>query len=552
MATYNVGLYCRLSREDSKDGKRDVSVSIEYQRELLERFIREKNGREGNWSVYDCYIDDDVSGTSFNRPGYMEMMQHIEQGRINCVVVKDWSRFGRNYKEAADQREKFAERKVRLIAVNEGFDSLIVDSYGFDFATPIKDMVNQAYCFDVSRKIRSTLKLMGDQGKFSNSRAPYGYTKSPDNKHMLVIDERVAHNIVRIFDLYLGGMTGRAIAELFNNEGILSPNAYFYHVTGKPNPYTANRNVWGSCSVTGILANPVYYGAISSGKREVISYLNKKVRAKPRDEWVIIEDMHEPIISKEKWTEAQRTRRFNKKENVRRSASGEVKLFTGLVKCADCGGNMVYQLKSGRESYRCTTYNQKGKSICDMHKIDHAILHEIVLAELRQYAKLAAKDEEKLIDRILEANNALKVKNLSRYDKCILDARNRIGKIDGMIQAALEKNVLGEISSDTFRRLVGKYEAEQQQLQGEVNQWEREQSECRQAKRDVGTWISRIKECLTIDELTRTIAVELIDRIVVSQMREEGGEKVLDLEIFYKFGLKQSDQVNPVYENRAS
>ncbi len=134
----------------------------------------------------------------------------------------------------------------------------------------------------------------------------------------------------------------------------------------------------------------------------------------------------------------------------------------------------------------------------------------------------------------------------------LLDARNRIGKIDGMIQAALEKNVLGEISSDTFRRLVGKYEAEQQQLQGEVNQWEREQSECRQAKRDVGTWISRIKECLTIDELTRTIAVELIDRIVVSQMREEGGEKVLDLEIFYKFGLKQSDQVNPVYENRAS
>ncbi len=549
MATYICGLYCRLSREDVKNGKRDVSMSIENQQAILEKYVRDKNLTE-NWNVFKIYVDDDFSGTTFNRPGFMEMMNHVREGLINCVVVKDLSRFGREYIQAAIHRRFLADNGVRLIAINDAYDS--ENSVNrFDLVTPIKELINEMYAADVSYKQRSVKKLMGDQGKFANSRAPYGYQKSKEDKHVLVVDDAVSHNVERIFDLYLSGMTGRAIAELFNNEGILSPNEYYYKSTGKPNPYLANSKTWGSEGIMGIIRNPAYYGAISSGKREVENYSNKRVRAKPKSEWTVIEGMHEPIVSKEKWDEAQRVKVFNKK-NVKSSAKGEVKLFTGLAKCADCGGNMVPQWKSGRESYRCSSYIQKGKSFCPMHKIDHNVLYEAVLADLRRYAVLAAEDETKLIDKILRANSEFKVKNLARYEKGIRDAKNRIGKIDGLMQAAFEEKLEGNITAEALKRMMNKYEDEQRQLQADLIQMERECVECRQVEHDLTGWISRIKECLSIDGLTRAMAVELIDRIEVSQMREEGGEKVIDIEIYYKFGLKNVGQVNPLDENRAS
>ena len=547
MTAYNVGIYCRLSREDLKNGKKDESLSITNQRDMLVAYANQQG-----WSVYKVYPDDDVTGTTFQRKRFQEMMDDIEAGKVNCVITKDLSRLGRNYLEAGRYREFFIENGVRYIAIHDNYDNAIRDSY--DIATPIKEIVNEMYAADISRKVRSTKKLMAEQGKFSNSRAPYGYAKSKENKHVLVVDDKVSHNVVRIFDLYLSGMPARAIADVFNREGILPPNEYFYSVRGLPNPYKNNKNSWGSGSIMGIIKNPAYYGAISNGKREVKSFKNKKISCKSFDDWVIVENTHEPIISKERWLEARSIGKKNKRETVRRSADGEVSIFAGIIKCSDCGGNMIFNRKELKsctsEFYRCGTYQQKGKAVCPPHRIDFDVLYQAVLSDIREYAVLAVEDETKLIDRIIKENDDFRVKNVSRYEKHIREGNNRIREIDGLVQSLFEEKQSGNVSGEMFKRMTAKYEDEQRKLVADVEQMETELDECKRVQQDLSGWIARIKECLTIDTLTRAIAVEMIERIEVSETYNVGGEKTLDLEIFYKFGLKSDNHGET--EKRAS
>lgn len=540
-ATYRVGIYCRLSREDLKSGNRDNSVSIENQRSMLIAYA-EKQG----WSIFKVYIDDDVTGTTFNRPGLNELMSDIESGKINCVITKDLSRLGRNYIEAGRHRELFSEMGVRYIALLDNHDSLHSD--GYDVSTPIKEIINEMYAAEVSRKVRSTKKLMAEQGKFANSRAPYGYLKSKDDKHILVVDENVSQNVVRIFELYASGMTARAIADLLNRDGITTPNEYFYSTIGKPNPFRNNKNAWGSASVMNILKNPAYYGAMSNGKRAVTSFKNKRIITKSFDDWVIVEGTHEPIITKEQWEEAQHIGMKNKRDTVRRSANGEVSIFAGIVKCADCGGNMIFNRKETKscthEFYRCGTYQQKGKNVCQPHRIDYDVLYDAVLADIQQYATLAVDDEKKLIDRILKDNDAFKNKSVARYEKNIRESKNRIQEIDGLLQSLFEEKLNGNVTDAMFKRMATKYEDEQAKLIDEVKQMELELDECKRVQQDLTGWITRIKECLSVDTLTRAVAVELISRIEVSETYDTDGEKTLDLEIFYKFGIKNSKKEN--------
>ena len=316
------------------------------------------------------------------------MWGDIEDDKINCVVAKDLSRFGRNRLESARYREKFLELGVRFIAIHDDYDGKneLDPEKGYDVATPIKEMVNEMYAAEVSRKVRKTKKSMAERGLFSNSRAPYGYLKSPQNKHVLIIDENVSQNIVRIFELYLSGKTARAIADSLNQLGITPPNDYFYGCIGKPNPYKNNINAWSSATIINIVKNPLYYGAMANGKRKVASFKNQRVIRKPFEEWVIVENTHEPIISKEIWLEAQKINKANSNQTVRRSSNGEIPIFAGIVKCAACGGNLVFNSKirkSGtKEFFRCSTYTQKGKDICPMHSVDYDIVCRAVLYQL--------------------------------------------------------------------------------------------------------------------------------------------------------------------------
>jgi len=546
---YNVGIYCRLSREDLKNGKRDMSLSIENQQTMLEDYVQARN-----WHTYSIYVDDDVSGTTFNRPGFNDMMDDIGDGKINCVVAKDLSRFGRNRIESAIHREKFLELGVRFIAIHDDYDGIneLDPDKGYDVATPIKEMVNEMYAAEVSRKVRKIKKSMAEQGKFANSRAPYGYRKSSESKYLLVVDEDVSHNIVRIYEMYLGGKTARAIADVFNQEGIQTANDYYYDSIGKPNPFLNYKNKWGSATIMNIIKNPAYYGAVANGKRAVRSFKNKTIVIKPADEWIVVEGTHEPIINKERWLEAQRISERNKKQTVRRSSNGEVSIFAGIIKCVNCGNNLVFNRKINknytREFFRCSTYTQKGKDVCPVNNVDYYTLYQVVLAGIQEYAVLAVEDEERLVEHILKLSDVFNNKNLQRYEKSIRESNNRVQKIDKLLQNLYEDKVSGEITVDLFKRMSQKYEEEQSRLISDVEQFEKELGECRRAEKDLTGWISCIKECLAIKCLTRAIVIELIDRIDVSETYDANGEKSLDISINYKFGLptlsQQSKQKN--------
>ena len=541
---YNVGIYCRLSREDNKGGNVNLSLSIENQQAMLEKHVNEKG-----WVVYKVYVDDDFTGTNFNRPGFQEMMSDIEDGKINCVITKDLSRLGRNYIEAGRHREIFADYGVRYIALHDNHDS---ENAGQNNITvPILEIMNENYAAEISRKVRYTKKLMAEQGKFANSRPPYGYLKSPEDKHKLIVDENVAHIIIRIYDLYLSGTLARAIADMFNSDGIVTPNAYYYAERGKPNPYKSNKNAWGSATIMNILRNPAYYGAMSSGKRYAKSYKSKLLVCRPIDEWIIIEGTHEPIITKEQWEDAQRVGVKNKQETVRRSKDGEVSIFAGIIKCADCGANMVFNRNKEYKFYRCSTYQQKGKEVCEHHKIRYDTLYNAVLANLQEYAVLAVEDEEKLIKHIMKANEDFNGKSVSRYERSLREANNRVREIDGLLQSLFEEKCKGNVTDDMFKRMAAKYEDEQKQLTVDVKRMEAELDEHQRTQRDLTSIVTRVKECLTIDKLTRAIAVDLIDRIEVGKIYEVDGEKNIDIEIFYKFGLTNTSS-DLTKENRAS
>ena len=533
---YSVGIYNRVSREDLKNGKSDVSLSIENQTAKLEKFVSDEG-----WSIYKVYSDDGVTGTTFNRPLFNEMLEDIEDGRINCVVVKDLSRLGRNRLESGHFREVvFPEYDVRLIAVDDNYDSLTDNG---DILAPIKELLNEQYAKDISRKTRSAKRTMAEQGKFGNSRAPYGYLKSPENKHVLVIDENVSQNVVRIFEMYLSGNTARAIVDMFNRENIPSPNEYFYKAIGKPNPYKNHHNKWSHATIVNIVKNPLYYGAMANGKRVVKSFKDKRVVRKPFEEWIIVENTHEPIISKEVWLEAQKINKSNRRDTVKRLSTGEITVFAGVIKCSVCGGSLVFnrrELKSGtKEFFRCSTYAQKGKDACSVQSIDYNIVYQAVLHDIQRHATLAAEDERLLIDRILKSNDDFNAKNLSRYEKTIRQSKNRIKEIDGLLQNLYEDKLIGEVTSDIFKRMSKKYSDEQIQLIAEVEQLESELAESKRTQDDLAGWIRRIKDCLTIDSLTRAIVVELIDKIEVSEIYEVDGEKNLDISINYKFGYSQ-------------
>jgi hypothetical protein len=334
------------------------------------------------------------------------------------------------------------------------------------------------YAAEVSRKVRATKKLMANQGKFSNSRAPYGYVKSAASRHVLVEDVNVSQNVIRVFELYLGGKTARAIADVFNRENIQTANVYHYSVQGRPNPFRNDKNKWGSATIMNIIRNPVYYGAMANGKRQVKSFKNGQIDRKPIDEWIIVEDTHTPLVSKEMWLEAQQIHIANKKDTVRRRReNGEVSVFAGILKCADCGGNMALKTRPNKtietkEFYKCGTYAQKGKDICSAHTIDFDVLSQAVLTDIQRYAVLAVEDEKKLIDRLLKDNDAFQDKNLVRYEKTIRQSKNRINEIDGILKNLYEDKLSGEITADIFKRMSQKYRGEQTKLIAEAEQLE--------------------------------------------------------------------------------
>jgi len=444
MEDYKVGLYLRLSRDDKNSDSESMSIS--NQRTMLMEFTEERG-----WHVEDIYIDDGISGTTFERPSFKRMVLDIEKKRINTVIVKDLSRLGRNYVKVGEYTDFFfPKHHVRFIAVTENIDSeKDNDIAGF------LNVVHEHYAKDVSRKIRASQKSLMKKGFFLGSQPPLGYVKSPEDKHKLIVDEDGAAIVRRLFHMYAIGHTARHIADTFNQEGVPSPREYYFKLIGQPNPYTAETVLWGSATVMRILRNQVYLGHMCSGKRRNRSFKLKQRDVVPKDKWIVVENTHEPIIDEVTWARVQGRLLQNKSNSKARTVKSENNklpaLFAGKLKCADCKAFMHYtSSKSGKYKtyykYRCSTYTNQGKTACSFHSIREDELTAIVLNDIRQLSQIIQTNSDEMLQILLELSSRTKQNGHAKLDKVIRSVQAEIKDVSGRIDLLMDERMGGNVS----------------------------------------------------------------------------------------------------------
>jgi len=525
---FDVGIYTRLSRDDNNGNLE--SMSIGNQKQILSDYVKEKG-----WNVTEIYIDDGYSGTNFDRPDFKRMLKDIEKGRINCVITKDLSRLGRNYSMTGYYTDEyFAENNVRYIAINDGVDTMGNNN---DFAA-FHNVINEYYPRDISRKVRQVKKSNAAKGLFMGSRAPYGYKKSPIDKHNLIIDEDVVHIVRRIFQNVVNGENGRRIAEQLNNEGVLSPVAYYYQNLNKGNPRKDESMVWGSSSVLNIIENRAYVGDLVQGRRQVVSFKSKKRRKTDPDEWIIVENTHEPIVSRDLWDEAQKIRKSRSHFNTPK-VEREVSIFAGLVRCADCGSTMAASLR-GREgkqklTYRCGRYANHGKEICTSHNIREEVLEDVVLNEIRNYAKQVEKDKQNLIDQLISAMKEATATESNVAEKQLLSTERKIEEINSTVKNLYKEKVSGKMPESFFYTLLSDYEKELEGLEIKLPSLREKVKEEKDQEKNVIRWVNSVSKYLKVQKLDRCLARELIDSIIVSEIHSVDGKSTQDVVINYKF-----------------
>ena len=526
-----VGIYCRLSRDDERAGE---SISIENQKELLSRYVREQG-----WTVFDYYVDDGVSGTTFDRPGFNRLVQDARDGKINIALCKDLSRLGRDYIEAGKYTDiVFPSLGCRFIALNDGVDTARKND---EMIVILKNVMNDLYARDTSSKIRAVKRSSFQAGKYVGCYAPIGYLKSPEDKHILVPDPETAPIVKRIFDLRCQGYSYRKIASILNAEGIPTPSSFYYLRQGKPN-LRKEGGYWQAQTVRAILQNEVYIGHMVQNKTGVVSYKIHKQVDKPESEWIRVEGTHEPLVSMEVWELVRAIEKQNTRS--RTQANGETALFAGLLRCMDCGSLMrSYHdgrrrkdgSKSTYRSYACGRYATGGKSACTAHIMNQRVLIEVVLTDIRAKAELAKRDSDSLISRIQAQRKAATAGEIKRAQATLAAIERRLAELSRLTQAIYEDKVMGRIPEAVCVQLMNQYEAERAEkleqrahLSGELEAYQQETD-------DVQQWMSLIREYAKLEELDRPTLLRLIKRIDIGKRKVEDGCAVRDIKIHYNF-----------------
>ena len=504
-------LYLRLSRDDDNRGE---SESIQNQRALL----REYAARQG-FSVIEEYIDDGWSGTSFDRPRFQDMLRDMEQHRFDIVLVKDLSRLGRDYIQTGRYLELvFPEHGVRLIAVNDGIDTARADT---DLA-PFRNVVNEMYARDASRKIRSALHAKMQAGKFVGNFAPYGYQKDPKDKNHLIPDERAAAVVRQIFTWAAAGRRPAEIARALNERGEPPPAVYRCqnHSGLNPDDYSQHK-AWTSVGVSRILQDVVYLGHIAQGKTDKISFKSKKTQEKQPNDWIIVQNQHEPLASQQTFDAVQRqraSRRCDRKGTFDN-------LFSGLAFCADCGKAMstVGTRKKGSvANLACGAYKLRGASACTNHFISYEALYQYVLETVRRYVCLSEEACDALFERL---NRRLRLDERGREAKRERERLDQeLKRTQRLVAQLYEDRIAGRIGETTFYPLLEKYEQKTAQLQAQMDalQPDTDEDSLRQLQERLRAIIRRYQN---IDELTPSLLFELIERIEVGQGTYEQTEK---------------------------
>ena len=480
--------YERLSQEDKLDGE---SNSISNQKRILEKYCRD----HGYTAIRHYDEDDGYSGTNFNRPGFQRMLADIKAGKIKRVVVKDMSRFGRNYLQVGMYTEMlFPEYGVHFIAVNDGVDSVRGDS---EF-TAIRNVFNEMYAKDTSKKIRATWQSKGRSGEHLTTIPPYGYKKDPENKKRWIVDEEAAAVVQKIFALCMDGMGPTQIAKWLQENKVLSPVAYCYE---NDLPTTSKRPTdpykWATKTVVHILERLDYLGHTVNFKTSKQSFKSKKVLWNDPADWVIFENTQEPIIEESVFLIVQKIRQGRR----RPTKMGDMGMFSGLLFCADCGGKMYLcranHFKPEQEYYLCSTY-RKDRTLCSTHSIRRVVLEEIVLRNLREAIQYVTQYEDDFVQRAADQSLRERDKELAQKKDTLAQSQKRIAELDVIIKRLYEDNISGKLSDERFIKLSRDYELEQTNLTNLVEHLRQEVKEQEKQKVNVITGDDLPELCSTI------------------------------------------------------
>ena len=527
----NVGIYCRLSRDDERAGE---SVSIENQKELLSRHAREQG-----WTIIDYYVDDGVSGTTFDRPGFNRLVQDARDGKINIALCKDLSRLGRDYIEAGKYTDiVFPSMGCRFIALNDGVDTARKND---EMIVILKNVMNDLYARDTSAKIKAVKRSSFQAGKYVGCYAPIGYLKSPDDKHILVPDPATAPIVKRIFDLRCQGYSYRKIATTLNTEDVPTPSGFYYLRQGKPNARKEG-GYWQAQTVKAILRNEVYLGHMVQNKTGNVSYKVHRQINKPENEWIRVESTHEPLVSQQVWDLVRTIEKQNTRN--RTQANGETSLFSGLLRCMDCGSLMRYYhegrkhkdgSKSTYRSYACGRYSSGGKAVCTAHIMNQRVLVEVVLSDIRMKAAWARNDPASLVSRIQAQRRAASAEQMKQAKLLLSATEKRLVELGKLVQSIYEDKVMGRIPEAVCIQLMNQYETERTEKLEQKSRLTDELETYRQETDDVQQWMTLIREYAKLEELDRPTLLRLINRIDIGEKKVEDGRTVRDIKIHYNF-----------------
>lgn len=505
-------LYGRLSQEDERDGE---SNSIQNQRLMLEKYAAD-NGFENILFL----SDDGYSGTNFNRPAWKELMRLVESDQVATIIVKDMSRLGRDYLLVGQYTEMiFPSYGVRFIAVNNNVDSL----YGDNDFTPFVNLFNDFYAKDTSRKIRAVVKSKAERGERVGTRAPYGYKKDEANpKSKIVPDEDVAPIVQRIFNLCAGGKGPTQIAKILKSEQILTPAHYYFSKYGVM-PGSVEVAVpydWHSKTVAKILESEVYLGHTINLRYTTLSYKNKKRIERPESEHLRFENTHEPLITKEIWDIVQDIREHKR----RRTNMEEQDMFSGLVRCLDCGEVMTlhraHTMDAVKNNFMCSTYRKRGKDKCSGHYLREIHLEAIVLDDLLRVTHFARQQEAFFIQYINRKNNAETRREIERLQRELEVMRRRDVELSTLFKRLYEDNVLGKVTNEQFRMLSGDYNTEQKNVKERIPKVAERIEELQNSIANVTRFIDKAKRYTDIKELNAELLNLFIEKIEVGERAE--------------------------------
>ena len=516
-------LYGRLSDDDGVDME---SNSISNQRTILTDYCRQKG-----YPNPQFFYDDGVSGTTFQRPGFQEMEAMVEAGKVSTIIVKDLSRFGRNYLEVGRYLEVvYPTLGVKFIAIQENVDTL--EGTGTEMM-PFHNIFNEWYTAQTSKKIRAVWAMKAANGKRISPSVPYGYVRDPDNHEIWHIDEPAAEVVRKIFALCLAGKGPMQIANQLEDERIMCPTAYKLAMGRKGSHLPpADPYIWSPDTVARILCNRQYTGCTVNFKSTTISYKVHKTIYKPEEEYQIIPNTQDAIIDEDIWLRVQELR-----QNKRRpTATGRTSLFSGLVFCPDCGAKLHFaaakSLKPNQEFFRCANY-KSGRGTCTIHYIRNVVLEKVVLQTISELSEFVRAYEPVFLGILRQRNIQVQQKELRTMERSIEQYRKRITDIDVIIEKLYEDHALGDLSAERFAKMSARYETEQKTLEQEITACEQKLHEADQARVDLNMLMKGLKEFTEIKQLTPEIVNTLIQRIEVHNSDRSSGHITVKVDIYF-------------------